>query len=330
MVLVFGVPVILAFGAAYHAAPIFYLWALAVMPPLFVIPSMLGTIVVFVLVRILPSGRTKEMLSVLLLAAVWLMYYSAQALFSSPVNQGAQDIVRVISLLSAPSTDWAPSYWGGRALGMILEGQNASETWPYLLALYSAAAGCISVAFLVFSLLHFGGFSATKVLRTGATSSFRQRNKWIHWVIPRVNRYYWAMIGKEYRVFFRDMTQAVQLLVLLGLCMIYLYNFRVLRTVQGLPEATRLWWQAALVLANIGMGGFVIAAVSTRLVFPSLSLEGKSYWILQAAPVSLGGILRAKFWAWFPPVATISSVIFASGALAIDTEPHIVVIHALF
>ena len=130
-------------------------------------------------------------------------------------------------------------------------------------------------------------------------------------------------------MFARDMSHALQLLLLLGLCMIYLYNFRFLNAVQNLPEGARLWWQALLIIANLGMGSFVISAVCTRFVFPSLSLEGKDFWIIKTSPLPTSELLRAKFWCWLLPIATISSTIFVSGALAIDAEPHIVALSGL-
>jgi ABC-2 type transport system permease protein len=140
---------------------------------------------------------------------------------------------------------------------------------------------------------------------------------------------YRAIIVKEFKVFARDMTQAIQLLLLLGLCMVYLYNFRILHGVANLPDATKLWWQGFLVGSNLAMGAFVMTAVCTRFVFPSVSLEGQSYWILQTSPLSVGQLLRAKFWCWLVPVASMSSIIFASGALAINAEPEIIAINAL-
>ena len=127
----------------------------------------------------------------------------------------------------------------------------------------------------------------------------------------------------------RDVSQALQLVLLLGLCTIYLYNLRVLRVVDRLPEETRAWWQSLLVIGNMAMGGFVLTAVCTRFVFSSLSLEGKAYWVLRSSPVPLTELLRAKFRIWLFPVATIGSILLASGAAAINAESHLIIASGL-
>ena len=95
-----------------------------------------------------------------------------------------------------------------------------------------------------------------------------------------------------------------------------------------MPASVKLWWNALLVASNIVMGAFVITAGTTRFVFPAVSMEGRAFWVLQASPLPIAQILRDKFSCWLVPIATISSVIFASGALAIDAAPRIVAINA--
>jgi hypothetical protein len=56
-------------------------------------------------------------------------------------------------------------------------------------------------------------------------------------------------------------------------------------------------------------------------VFPSVSLEGSSLWILQVAPVNIQAILRAKYYSWATPIGFISSILFSSAGLALALEP---------
>jgi ABC-2 type transport system permease protein len=46
---------------------------------------------------------------------------------------------------------------------------------------------------------------------------------------------------------------------------------------------------------NVGIAGFVIAALGLRFTFPSISLEGRSWWVLRASPLTTGQIMRQKF-----------------------------------
>ncbi|NLF26078.1 MAG: hypothetical protein GX589_10550, partial [Deltaproteobacteria bacterium] len=137
-----------------------------------------------------------------------------------------------------------------------------------------------------------------------------------------------AILGKELKLFARDFGQALQLLLLIGICFIYLYNFQFLREHQDVTEVVMVWWRGLLVLANMCMGSFVITAVCSRFVYPAVSLEGHAYWLLASAPLDFKTFLRAKFRIWLLPVTLIAVVIFVSGAMAIDAPVQILAVTA--
>ncbi|MBX7144552.1 MAG: hypothetical protein K1X79_08895 [Oligoflexia bacterium] len=329
MALIFGAPAILAFAVWYQASAFFWLTLLVSLLPYFLIPSALSIILVTAFTVFVPANRTREVLLVIFALVLLAIYMVGKLL--TPENasfNNVNDLLRMVSILSLPNTTWVPSYWCATVLSEVLS-PSGKNWWPYLGLQYSVMTALISAAYVLFRTCHFAAFSRAKDNRqTLRLSSKTSQFIWVA-ITPFIPPPYRAIIAKEFKVFARDMTQAVQLLLLLGLTIIYLYNFRVLHAVGDLPENSRVWWQGFLVASNLAMGAFVITAVCTRFVFPSVSLEGQSFWILQTAPLSIRDILRAKFWCWFIPVSSISSVIFASGALAINAEPHVVLINAL-
>ena len=131
-------------------------------------------------------------------------------------------------------------------------------------------------------------------------------------------------MGKELRTFIRDTTQSIQLLLLLTLTFIYIYNFRVIQSGAIIEDKYREIWQTILCVSNILFGGFVIAAVCTRFVFPTISLEGQSYQIIRATPITISEFIRYKFLTWFIPLSILSIILFISGALAIEAEAEII------
>lgn len=329
MAAVFVLPALLAFGTHYNASIEYYLIGAIALLPYFAIPSAISMVLVTLAARVFPATRARALFICIVALLVLALYFFAETL--APEGTSFQDIhhiLRMIALLSLPNTSWVPSYWTATSLGELLV-PTGKTIFPYLLILYSVAAVLISLAFITLRLLHFEAYSKAKSNTYGIRLQSKSAQERLVMITPYLAQPYRAIIGKELKSFARDMTQAVQLILLLGLCMIYLYNFRILRAVSGLPEATQLWWEGFLVMANVAMGAFVITAVGTRFVFPSISLEGQSFWILQTAPISVKDLLKAKFWCWLIPVASISSVILASGALAIHAKPQIVIINAL-
>jgi ABC-2 type transport system permease protein len=63
--------------------------------------------------------------------------------------------------------------------------------------------------------------------------------------------------------------------------------------------------------ANLGMAGFVIAAICLRFAYPSVSSEGKAFWIVQSAPVSYRRFLLVKVLVYAAPLTLLSVALTA-------------------
>jgi hypothetical protein len=86
---------------------------------------------------------------------------------------------------------------------------------------------------------------------------------------------------KDLKVFLRDTTQWSQLLLLVALALVYVYNFRVL-DLDSIPYMSRRSRTATP--SSTCDGGFVTAAVAVRFVFPAVSAEGAAFWIVRTRP----------------------------------------------
>ncbi len=98
---------------------------------------------------------------------------------------------------------------------------------------------------------------------------------------------------------------------------------------ESFPENIRPWWKNFLFVGNVAMGAFITTAMCTRFVFPSLSLEGRCFWIVQNSPLRIQDVLRIKFWVWFFPVAILSAVFFVSGAYAIGADYRMILVNGV-
>ncbi len=327
LVIVFGVPAMFGFGAAYNASWWFYLYMPVVLLPYFVIPTVIAIIFATLFASVLPATRTRELFGIITVMTFLGLFFLFRLLMPSDASfQDINTMLRLISILLTPNTPWTPSYWAAAALGEALEPAGRPAIL-HLMLLYSAAITTTAMAYCVLRFLHFGAYSRARVNRFGSRAVSASTPLLVS-IIP-APRPYKAIMTKEYRVFTRDITQALQLLLLLGLCVIYLYNLRLLHAVQGLTDAMRMWWEGFLSITNICLGAFITSAMCTRFVFPSLSLEGQSFWILQTSPSSTREILRAKLLAWYFPVALVASVVFSAGAFAINAAPMVIVFNVV-
>ncbi len=329
MVVVFGLPGLIAFHFSYKASVSFVAIALVNLIPYFIIPAALSIVVVTLVAAIVPVNRTKEIFGICGIITLVGAYFLLDLLFNtaSKPMQGIEDILYLVDAIRAPNEPWLPSHWVAVVLGSALR-PSGLDTWPHIIALWSTMMAVLSLAYLTFLLLHDRAYSMAQASLIGKKepSQFSITNyPPISWIYNQQER---ALLGREMSTFLRDFSQSIQLMLLLGLCSFYLYNLRLLRVIDNLPVEASQWWQSFLVIGNLGMGTFVLAAICTRFVFPSVSLEGKSYWILKSSPVPLKSILRAKFKIWYIPISIVGSTLLLSGAMAIQAEPQILFLSA--
>src|SRR6185436_9026456 len=135
------------------------------------------------------------------------------------------------------------------------------------------------------------------------------------------------LLLKDVRVFMRDVSQWSQLLLLLALVLVYLYNFRVL-DLERIPYMSGVI-KNVYAFVNLGMAGFVMATVAVRFVFPAVSAEGAAFWIIRTAPISLSDFLWSKFWTGLVPVFVLSEGLTIAANQLLGVDPLLKVVTAL-
>jgi ABC-2 type transport system permease protein len=66
------------------------------------------------------------------------------------------------------------------------------------------------------------------------------------------------------------------------------------------------------------MAGFVIAAICLRFAYPSVSSEGKAFWMLQSAPLSYRRFLIIKVLVYGVPLTALSLLLTAFADVLLD------------
>jgi ABC-2 type transport system permease protein len=69
------------------------------------------------------------------------------------------------------------------------------------------------------------------------------------------------------------------------------------------------YFKNAVSFVNLALAAFVVAAVAVRFVFPSISLEGKAFWILKTSPLRLRRVWWSKFWTGFLPLFVLGELL---------------------
>ncbi len=315
MVVVFLVPVLMGVGVAACAPLSFYLTVGAVIVPFTVIPVAVGSAVTLLLVNIFPARRARDILMLmgLLFAAaivVLLRFVQPEQLMKV---ESLPEVTDFFATLQSPVTPMLPSFWAGEAVFASLQG---SSDPLHVAALWTTAIGLTLLAGFANERWHFAGFSKAQEARKARFTRLGFLDRAFA-VLPltSVRR---QLLTKDLKVFLRDVSQWSQLLLLLALALVYLYNFRVL-DLERIPYMSGPI-KNAYAFVNLGMAAFVMATIAVRFVFPAVSAEGRAFWIIRTAPIQLRDFLWSKFWMGLLPIVVLTEAltIVANEFLGID------------
>lgn len=114
------------------------------------------------------------------------------------------------------------------------------------------------------------------------------------------------LVLKELRLFFRDTTQWSQLILLAVLVMVYVFNIKFL-PLRG--DGMTFFLINVVPFLNLVLAGFVLASIAARFIFPGVSLEGRTMWLLRSSPMTSRELLWSKFWVGTLPLLCLALAI---------------------
>ncbi|MFL5613229.1 MAG: putative ABC transporter permease subunit [Gemmatimonadaceae bacterium] len=301
MVVLMAIPLFAAFGVAYSGGLFFPLVVAALLIPFLLIPAAIGAALTLLLVNIFPARRTRDILSVIAILTasgiVLLFRLVRPERFAKP--EGFRSLVDFITLLRTPTSPLLPSEWVQRATMAWLTYKVDLLPW-YLL--WSTAAAAAVLGALLHWRLYPQGFSkaqesAQRWVRTGRMSRLAHR------VLAPLGILRRELVLKEVRLFFRDTTQWSQLLLLAVLVVVYVFNIKFL-PLKG--DGMTFFLRNVVPFLNLVLAGFVLASIAARFIFPGVSLEGRTLWLLRSSPMSIRDLLWSKFWVGTLPLLILA------------------------
>lgn len=311
VVFLFLLPLFVAFEQRYPAGWSFFPVVLLNLALLLSIPVSLASAIILTLVRWFPVRRVHQIvatLAVLVLTTIVIAFrVSRPERFFTEVS--THDVARVLQSIELPSMSVYPS----TALAELVTRDDA--TW---LAPRIAITAAIAFAIFAFTAWRWyfvafvRGRESMAPVAMGAAWATRRLDRLVARADPQIR----AMLGKEIRTVTRDVAQWSQLLLMVALLFIYLYNIRML-PLGGDARATLVAY------ANLGMSGFVVAAICLRFAYPSVSTEGKAFWMLQTAPISYRHFILVKVLVYSAPLTLLSLLLTAFANVILNASSTI-------
>lgn len=304
MVALLALPIFTAYGIVYRGGLLYPFVALAAFIPYLILPAVAGTALTLVLVNVFPARRTRELLGLIATGAAVIVVVSLRFLRPEQLAQpeGFRNLVDYLAVLRTPTSAFLPSEWtASMVMNWLL---RVADPWP-VAKLWGAATVAVVLGALLHGQLYSLGFSKAQ---EGAERKVRRP---LRGPLSRLLRSQSAsrreFILKDLRLFFRDNTQWSQLILLAVLLMVYLFNIQSLPLHSGERVPFRL--VTLISFLNLGLAGFVLAAVAARFVFPSISLEGRQMWLLRSSPLDPGAMLWSKYWLGTVPLLLLALII---------------------
>ena len=312
MILLILAPYMLALGRLRGLGLGFYAGFAAMLVPFALLAAAAGMAFTLALMYLFPSSRTRDAIWLLSSCSMGLVYVALR--LSEPEKLARPDMLQVVAeylnYLQTPTAPYLPSGWMTRALE-ALSGRNLGPAfWKPFLSLWGAAAaayaGLLALAGRTYAAGYSGAQESARRRRDQTVRlSFEQR------LAARLGRFgltlgRWrlcaVLVWKDRQAFVRDVRYWSQLVLILALACVYLFS------IQRLPLDTADLKNLVAFL-NLGIAGFVISSLGLRFTFPSISTEGRAFWILRSAPIDVSALMRSKLLFTLLPMLLLSSVL---------------------
>jgi ABC-2 type transport system permease protein len=303
------VPILTAYGVAYQAGPLYPVVAVLALAAYLVLPGVAGAAVTLVLVNVFPARRARDLLALVALlgaaALVALFRLLRPEQLARP--EGFRSLVDFIASLRTPQSVWLPSEWAAQAiLAPLGAGERGLDLFPLLLLWSTAAAFLVMGAWLHGRMYH-DGLSRSQEGAELQEAGARRKSRGLERLLAAVPLTRRSLMAKDIRIFFRDTTQWSQLILLAVLVVVYVYNMKLLPLFSG--EEVGFLLTNVIAFLNLGLAGFVLAAIAARFLFPAISLEGSTLWLLRSAPLDMRALLWSKFRVGITPLLAVAMVL---------------------
>ena len=334
-VAVLVIPMIAAYGLSLGAGWSFYLVSAALVTAFIGIPMALGAVAALLVPFLVPRRRKTVLTLAAVVAvvtmAVWglsVMGRRADMLFT---EAGLKHVTDQIAF----SQHWSlPSYWvsdgivcaARRADAATGETQALGRSLFLLLHLVANVLFLGMAATRLGSVLYPHAWARAHAGRGGRGS--RLPGRLLDAVLPHLLFFLpFAMrqlVIKDIKTFLRDPAQWSQCLLFFGLLGFYILNmprFGIL-TLQPL-------WHSLVSLLNLAVTCLTLSTITSRFVFPQLSLEGRRIWIVGLLPLKRRTILWGKFFFAASGSLLISGALILMSDLMLGLPAWTVLIHLI-
>lgn len=307
--LLFGVPSLIGFGAAFGAPVLFYVAIAPAILAFLSVPVSFGTLFGLVISRFVSPARIKEVLG-LVGGLLGLGFWLATQYLRRSLAAG-QEVTSLDSAIGAAATygnhvliRWLPSQLTAGGMTSLASGDIAGAAMR-LSTLAVVACTMIAVSIVLAQRMYITGWSRVSP-GTGKAKKGRRKDhlRRVFGWLPPVER---SIVSATTRLFLRDPQQVMPILTITVIMSVFPF-------IAGKSRSGPIFSPTVLLMSLIAVsfvGSLQLAANATLI-------DGKSFWITLSAPCSARRKLAAKLLVsmfFFIPLTLAMALIFLIGGI---------------
>lgn len=325
-------PLLLAYAIYLKLSPWFLFGVAIIYFPFALLCAVVGTWCLLAFVKIMHHPVARIVFYVVAALTLALAYA-----FFKPVNVEHLQELQITPLMNmllensqAAAQPFLPSYWLSACILSLSSGLWAKLAFFVLVILSNCFLALWSILFLtggVFyentslvqdRILHGSALKSRAQIRWAARTA-----RWFAMLLPGLKPGIRALIVKDWAVFWRDPAQWSQFAIFFGLLGFYFLNLRSLHQ----PNLDDRFWISVIAFLNLTSLALILATLTTRFIYPQFSLEGRHFWLINMAPVTLRQVMLGKFWAsaLASGVITIALMFISFQSLKLETFMRILI-----
>ncbi|MBI3943519.1 MAG: hypothetical protein HY326_10945 [Chloroflexi bacterium] len=316
-----AVPALITYGLGLHYGPLYYVLALITLLGTPLLPASIGALLVMVVARFAPARRVREVLG--LAAALVGMSCSLLGQTTrlwtqrlSGVSADPQDFLRQIQVITNLPI---PTLVAGRGLSEAGTGEwipALANLSGFLFLTFGFFGVCILLADNMYTTGWIRMQSSGSAARSRKQVAKDAANSGLLGGAPAPL----ALALKDWRVIPRDLRNFAQLLApLLFLPVVYINLIGGTgRNSTNVLQLANQYNRGIANMANVFIAAGILATtilVFSRIALTSISMEGKSWWLLKVAPLSGFELLRGKYLSAVIPFAAVSTLLMIGAAV---------------
>ena len=325
-----GLSWLLGYGAFFHMPWSFYLVTMfAVLIPFMLIAGLAAVITLMALIRVASRIGIRWLLAIVVtvyVTAIYLYFRITNPVqLVSEVMKQYPNVDDYFGYLDAPLVRYLPNHWVSEFLYWTINGDSV-RAFPHFLMLIVALVTLGVAAALMARRYYYASWVAASDARSlGGERRPLFRLRFLEFGTPPVlSSARDVLVRRDLWMFLREPSQWLHLLLMLLLLVIFLVSVSSLDL-----RLSHSFMQVVTFLVVFLFNGFLVASVSLRFVFPLVSLEGESFWVVRSAPVSLRKIYWYKFLLSFLVVGALAQVLAVLSVGMVRNNPHLVILSSV-